>query len=162
MAEASVARVSDEGFFAEVSIKKGGEVLWNSGYVAEPHETFAFGTWFEGFGLPIIWSDIDKDGKLELIAPTPKGDLSPTMFRLYRWTGEELVFVKRRCLVQRSQGTEFHWTSWDEIPDECVWLDSIERDGKAERVGLGNSGTVTRDCVQVEITEAGFQIAHPV
>lgn len=161
VAEASVSRVVDEGFFAEVSIKKGGEVLWESGYVAESHETFAFGTWFDGSGLPVIWSDIDEDGKLELVAPTPKGDLSPTVFRVYRWTGEELVFVKRRSLIQNEQGTGFRWASWDEIPDECVWLDSVDRSGEAERVSLGNSGTVTRDKIQVELAESGFKVSSP-
>lgn len=157
VAEAIVSRLTEEGYFADLTVKKGGEVLWTSGYVSDPSETFAFGVWFEGQGLPVLWHDVDNDSKTELVAPSPKGDISPTVFRIFRWTGDELVFVKRRCLILESEGS-YRWTSWDDIPDECVWIDSVDRAGKAEWVGLGNSGEIKRDTVDLDFVKDGFKV----
>lgn len=157
VAEAVVSRHTDEGYFAKVVVKKGGEMLWESGYASDPGESFAFGAFFDGVSLPAMWQDIDNDGKPELLAPMGKGDISPTIFRIFRWTGEELHFVKRRCLIKHSDA-EYRWMSFDDTPLECVWVDFLDRDGKADIVGVDDSG-VKRESFMLKPTAEGFQVA---
>ena len=71
---------------------------------------------------------------IELIAPLPKGDLSPQLFRIYRWTGDDLLYLKKRCLIQSSSGN-YVWSSRGGEFEEGSWVETFE-DGKAEIVTL--------------------------
>lgn len=131
---ATVSKITDEGFFATLAVIKESETVWESEEVSDPFDTFAFGVWFDGAGLPVLWGDIDGDGKFELIAPLPKGDLSPQLFRVYRWTGDDLLYLKKRCLIKSSSGN-YVWSSRGGEFEEGSWVETFEN-GKAEIVTL--------------------------
>ncbi|HIB67215.1 MAG TPA: hypothetical protein EYO33_19435 [Phycisphaerales bacterium] len=131
---ATVSKRTDEGFFATLAVSQESGKVWESEDVNDPFDTFAFGVWFDGAGLPVLWRDIDGDGKIELIAPLPKGDLSPQLFRIYRWTGDDLLYLKKRCLIQSSSGN-YVWSSRGGEFEEGSWVETFE-DGKAEIVTL--------------------------
>lgn len=158
VAEAIVRESSEHGYFASLTVRENNDSKWHSEECRDPSETFAFGSWFDGSGLPVFWGDIDQDGKPELLAPLPKADLSPTVYRIFRWTGEELLFLKKRCLVGVDDN-RFHWTAPEVTPDECTWIDHFYQNRNVEVVKL-TSSDVSRGNVTVEPTKDGFRISE--
>lgn len=149
-ARAAVNKITDEGYYAILSVEDESGAIWESEEAGDPFDTFAFGVWFDGSGLPVLWLDIDGDGKLELLAPLPKGDLSPPLFRIYRWTGDSLLYLKKRALTKSSSGN-FVWSSISGDFVEGSWVDSFNK-GKAEIVTLKND-----DVSQSESAFKSFQ-----
>lgn len=152
---ATVVKVEDEEFWVEVSLAGTHAAKeWEAGEVSSNFDTFAFGAWNEGPGLPIWWGDLDGDGKPELLAPCPKGDLSPPLFRIFRWTGDDLLFLQKRMLVS-DDAEEFVWAKLDDDEASSIWIESFSGD-RAEVLTLGAS-ELRRDFITVEPTLDGFR-----
>jgi hypothetical protein len=152
---AIVAKVDDEGFFTALKVDGESGESWLSDPTTDPFETFAFGVWLDGSGLPVWWGDMDGDGKPELMAPVPKGDLSPTLFRVFRWTGDNLLFLRKRALLGGDDGT-FHWAQVEDDMTDGVWVDSFV-DGQAEVVSM-HGDEVERLTCKVECSSDGFVV----
>jgi hypothetical protein len=152
---AKVTRFEDDEYWAELQFMGTHSAEeWHANTVNDNFDVFAFGVWMDGPGLPVWWGDIDGDGKPELLAPLPKGDLSPPIFRIFRWTGEDLLFLKKRALVSAGKGT----FAWAQLGDEAVetdWVESFEN-GRAEVLSL-KDGHLERELIDFKPTKEGIQ-----
>lgn len=152
---ARVTRVEEDEYWAELCLSGSGSAEeWTPNTVTDNFDVFAFGVWMDGPGLPVWWGDIDGDGKPELLAPLPKGDLSPPTFRILRWTGEDLLFLRKRALVSVGDG-KFEWTQLGEDEVQEDWVESFS-EGKAEVLSLGG-GYLKRELISFVPTQNGIQ-----
>lgn len=152
---ARVSKVEDDEYWAELELKGSRSAeAWQASTVTDNFDAFAFGVWMDGPGLPVYWGDIDGDGKPELLAPLPKGDLSPPIFRIFRWTGEDLLFLKKRALVSVGSG-KFEWSTPGDDSVETDWVENFE-DGKAEVLSL-KDGYLKRELVAFKPLKDGIQ-----
>ena len=152
--QALLTEVEDLESYAQVRILEGGALRWSSPRVESNDQELSFGTWYDGNGLPCVFEDIDGDGHPEILASIPKADLTPTVFRVFRWDGQSLSLVRRSSLVHQDKGA-FCWTE-DEPDDDqsCAWIDYFE-DGVAHVVHRRRA-TVTRRTVPVKPSAKGF------
>lgn len=157
------ATTEDEGSFLQLVVYDGaGKPLWKGPAEKDPGNPLVFGEWHFGISLPEIAVDIDRDGAIELIAPTPQSDVSPTLFRILRWVGGRFVPVRTAALMESSAGSgKFAWTEeekWDGTwissfigvnGDGSVQVNVFQYDG-GETVGRGRAnGTVTAAGIEV-------------
>jgi hypothetical protein len=140
--------------YAQIRITQEGTLRWSSPRVETNDVDMAFGTWADGNGLPTHFEDLDCDGNPEMLAMTPKADMSPTIYRVFRWNGDKLSLVRRASLVRQENG-DFHWTEVDpEDEGQLAWIDYF-MDGKAQVVHRRRA-TFTRSSVVVKPTPRGF------
>ncbi len=86
-----VTPAGNPGGFFRVKIADGnGQVLWTSPDTTDAAQPLAFGSWDSGTSLPVALGDIDGDGRMELIVSAPQKEVTPTQYRVFRWTGTEL------------------------------------------------------------------------
>ena len=155
---ATVSRVEEGEYWAELQLKGSRSAEeWQANAVTDNFDAFAFGVWMDGPGLPVYWGDIDADGKPELLAPPPKGDLSPPLFRIFRWTGEDLLFLKKRALLAVGDG-KFEWATLGEESVEADWIESFP-DGKAEVLSL-REGHLKRELIDFQPGKDGIRKAE--
>lgn len=150
-----VSKVESDEFWATLEIKGAPAAEnWRAETVNDNFDVFAFGIWMDGPGLPVWWGDLDLDGKPELLAPLPKGDLSPTVFRIFRWTGEDLLFLKKRVLLEDTEG-HFQWTQPGDEAEEATWVETFVQ-GRAE-VLSSKGGELSRELLDLEPSKTGFK-----
>ncbi len=75
-----------------------GRTLWE----APRTELFMFGGPLDGGDLQAA-GDLDGDKSIDLVGTYQKGDVSPTRFRWFRWTGSELKLVSQGYLCPLNQ-----------------------------------------------------------
>lgn len=159
--QARLIEVDEMESYAQLSLIDDGTIVWSSPKVDRNDHELAFGTWYEGNGLPLSFDDIDGDGFPELLAPVPKADLTPTEFRVFRWDGHQLQLVRKAALVRSDEDSDgFSWTEVD--PEEfgpLVWIDDLE--GAIAHVVHRRRATVTRRTLSVAATPTGFAAAAP-
>ena len=154
---ATVNKLVGDEYWAEIRLSgTPAAAEWQADSVNDNFDVFAFGVWFDGPGLPVWWGDIDSDGKPELLAPLPKGDVSPPIFRIFRWTGDDLLFLKKRTLVESGEG-RFEWSRPDAEMVDGAWVDGFS-EGKVEVVSL-REGKVDRRTVDFKPTKEGIELA---
>lgn len=152
---ARVSEVEEDEYTAELELEGSRSASeWQANTVTDNFDAFAFGAWLEGPGLPVYWGDIDDDGKPELLAPLPKGDLSPPLFRIFRWTGEDLLFLKKRALLSVGDG-KFEWTALGDEAVEADWIETFQ-DGKAEVFSL-RDGALNRSLIDFKPLKDGIR-----
>ncbi|WP_395715644.1 hypothetical protein [Prosthecobacter sp.] len=100
------------GTFYQVLVKDArGSVLWRSPEELDTEHPLAFGEWDFGISLPQFAADVDQDGTVELIAPAPQSDVSPTYFRMLKWTGTAFKPHQSKALTGKAQkGAAFRWS----------------------------------------------------
>ena len=138
--EARFTGRSDIGkFYHLVVLDKDGEALWTGPKAMDEDNRLVFGEWHFGVSMPQAVGDVDADGKVELIAPAPQSDVSPTAFRVLRWDGKGFKPVRVAQLMEKPRES-----------DRFPWADSEEYEGRwisaFESIEPGNTATV-------EITE---------
>lgn len=151
---AVLVEVEEYQSYARLDMIVNGEVVWSSPAVDRNDHDLAFGTWYDGNGLPSWLGDIDGDGKLEVLASIPKADMTPTRFRVFRWSGSELTLLRKEALLL-DEGNTFDWSEVD--PDDegqLAWVDYFEQ-GEAHIVHRRRA-TVTRRTATLEPTRNGF------
>lgn len=151
-----VATFDEEGYYCQLVISDSSGPLWKSEPATDPFESTAFGSWFDGCGIPEWFGDLDNDGKPELLAPVPKGDLSPTIYRTFRWTGGEMLFLRKRALLEDEQVEESF--VWGQISDEYtdgVWIEHFN-DGRGEVVSM-LEGVVRSKKIRLKPSANGFK-----
>jgi hypothetical protein len=108
-------------FFQAVARQADGTVLWRSSETMDANDPLAFGRWDFGTSLPQWAGDIDGDGKVEMIAPAPQSDVSPTFFRVFRWSGQSFEPMFSRALIGGGDnGARYTWSG--NPPDAGYWV----------------------------------------
>ena len=152
--QAVLVEVDEVESYAQVTISRNDSVLWSSPKVELNDHDFAFGSWYDGNGLPNLFDDIDGDGHPELLASVPKGDLTPTVFRVFRWDGQTLSLLRKSSLLRDGNG-DFVWTEVDpQDESQMTWIDYFE-DGLAQVVRRRRA-TISRSTVMVKAVPRGF------
>jgi len=128
----------EEGAFHQIKVlRPDGTVRWEGTRVADPEHPLTFGDWHYGQSLPQIAADIDGDGAVELVAPVPQGDVSPTWFRVFRWTAAGFLPLKPGALMEKTRGSgHFAWYRGEDY--QGTWISGFLRanaDGSL-RVGV--------------------------
>lgn len=113
---------TDAGTFFRLVVKDAdGTVIWTSPRTQDTGHPLAFGSWHFGVSLPQMAADLDGDGRPELIVPAPQSDVSPTVFRVFRWTGQGFEPQSSRSLSGRGRkNAAFKWT--DDPPVSDYWV----------------------------------------
>lgn len=151
------------GEFFQLWVKSAdGAVLWKGPEILDPNDPLAFGEWHFGVSLPQLAADVDDDGKIELIAPAPQSDVSPTFFRVLQWTGKGFEPGHLRALTGKGRrGAPFLWTEKPVLSDWWVqqWLgESPEGGWVVELVSLPEGGELGA-AIAVLVTKGdGFEL----
>jgi hypothetical protein len=120
----------EEGTFYTVAVADAsGRQLWASPRVRDAEHQMAFGSWDFGSSLPEALADIDGDGKLELLVPAAQSDVSPTQYRIYRWTGRALKPEPPRSL-SGSGGSAAVFTWKFDPPSTEYWVQQWKAPGR--------------------------------
>ena len=127
------AETENEGAFYQLLVlRQNGEALWKGPRKPDAENTLVFGAWHFGVQFPELVADIDGDGAMELVAPMPQSDVSPTYFRVARWHEGEFVPVRNGVLLESPQDSgRFPWSLFDAW--QGVWISgfqNVERDGE--------------------------------
>ncbi len=128
------------GTFYQIFVKDAsGAVLWKSPATFDSAHPLAFGEWHFGISLPQLVADVDRDGIVELIAPAPQSDVSPTFFRVLEWVGDGFAPRHVRALSGKGQkGALFKWTDEPSLSGWWVqqWLGAGDGGWVVEMVSM--------------------------
>lgn len=103
-----------------------GQLLWSGPKVMDAENPMVFGDFEFGSSFPDLVADIDGDGAVELIAPEPQGDVSPTWFIVLRWKGGRFVPVRSAPLLESPRGSGlFPWSK--EEPAQGTWISRFKK-----------------------------------
>jgi len=124
-------------------VKDGKEsLLWKSpdydtSFSSEKGQEYRFFIGDPGIEDVDVIGDIDGDGKIELVSAEMQSDVSPTSFRVYRWTGKEFkhLFTKYLFAEEPSDPKNFAWGKNREIT-EATALTWAAGFGKVEKPGV--------------------------
>jgi hypothetical protein len=120
------ATTEDDGDFYRVLVTDNdGSLLWESPSLTDTENPLVFGSWHFGISLPELAADIDGDGAIELVAPAPQSDVSPTSFRTLRWQGGRFVVAHMGILLETPRGSgQYPWSQTDQW--QGAWISSFE------------------------------------
>lgn len=140
------ANTEDHGSFLQLVVYDlAGKAIWKGPAVTDPENPLVFGEWHFGLSVPEIVTDIDNDGTIELIAPAPQSDVSPTQFRILRWIDGAFSPVQQAALLESGRGTgAFRWS--DEEIGEGTWISAF--------VGINGDGSLQVDVTRYVSGEA--------
>ena len=87
-----------------------GSHLWKGPKEKDEGNPYIFSSLDIGVSLPELLTDIDNDGYIELLAPAPQSDVSPTYYRKIRWRGTYFEALLSSTLTLSSQSSNrFLW-----------------------------------------------------
>lgn len=121
VATVNVATTDLGDYFQLVVTDATGRRVWAGPRAADEADPLVFGAWHHGVSLPECVADVDGDGAVELIAPAPQSDVSPTIFRVLRWTGGSFVPVRTGSLMESPKGSgRYPWGRESRVPGRWV------------------------------------------
>ncbi len=120
------AETEEEGEFFQMRVlDDDGALMWEGPKVRDIENPLALGSWHFGVSFPELAADIDGDGSVELVVPAPQSDVSPTYFRILRWSGDRFVAVRSGSLLESPPGSgKFPWAESDRW--QGTWIQSFE------------------------------------
>jgi len=121
------AHSEDMGDYYQIRVTDAsGKLIWESPKVKDIDNPLVFGNWDFGYSLPELVTDIDGDGAVELVAPAPQSDVSPTCFRVFRWKGDRFVPVRVGILLESPRGSgSFPWSQSEDYQGR--WISSFKK-----------------------------------
>lgn len=153
------------GTFYQIVVKNSqGAILWKSPEVLDVDHPLAFGEWDFGISLPQLAGDVDHDGQVELLVPAPQSDVSPTTFRMLKWTGAAFEPHQSKSLVGKGrQGAAFRWT--DSPSTSAYWVEkwigaSAEGGWVVKLVTLPESGEMMTAIGVLSAKGDGFELVR--
>lgn len=157
------AETKQEGEFFQVQVHDaGGRLLWASAKVLDTLDPLVFGNWHFGFSLPELVADIDGDGQIELVAPAPQSDVSPTSFRVLRWRDGQFQPLDSGMLLESPPASgHFPWSRGDQW--QGTWIASfqaVEPDGslRVEVFDYQGGAEPRQGIARVTPARGGFQV----
>jgi hypothetical protein len=121
----NVATTDLGDYFQLVVSDESGKRIWAGPRQPDEQNPLVFGAWHFGVSLPEIVADVDGDGAIELVAPEPQSDVSPTGWRVLRWTSAAFTPARTGTLVESPKDSGlFPWGRVDTIP--ARWVSRFE------------------------------------
>lgn len=105
-----------------------GKLIWQAPKAKNEQDPFSFGSFPYGESNLEWLGDIDGDGHIELVSPTPQSDVRPPTYRRFRWKNNEFVAMGPKMLLENpiDSGT-FTWRDpieWDGV-SAITWIASL-------------------------------------
>jgi len=114
---------TDMGSFYQLIVKDdNGRVLWRARKSLNTNNRYSFFEAHHGISMPEILVDIDQDGYMELIAPEPQSDVSPTYYRKLKWIAKRFRIMPSQALMME-RGNVLRWKNSKDY--EGVWVSSF-------------------------------------
>ena len=114
-AETIEVRYSGRGesgdYYHIVVLDADGNSVWSGPKTKEENDPLVFGSWHFGASLPQAVGDMDGDGAVELIAPAPQSDVSPTTFRILRWNASGFKPLKTVTYLATGNNLDRLWSA---------------------------------------------------
>jgi len=102
---------NDMGGFYQLIVKDdNGKILWKARASLDESSPYSFFEAHHGISMPEILVDIDDDGYMELVAPLPQSDVSPTYYRKLKWLGSRFDVMPSNALMM-DNANRFSWKS---------------------------------------------------
>lgn len=127
---ARAASGDEYGVWAEVEISQADQICWSSPKTHQPEDALAFGVWFDGPALP-QWFGQDVEARLVLLAPRPKSDISPPVFRYLLFETGTLECLAEGAYLAEEQSMVFSFVPGSDLEslDKAVrWIERVEGD----------------------------------
>lgn len=97
-------------YYQLLVIDNDGSLLWKGPKEKDDENPLVFSSLDFGVSMPQLLTDFDQDGYIELIAPEPQSDVSPTYYRKLRWKGSYFEPLLSNALILSSQNpNQFVW-----------------------------------------------------
>ena len=149
-------------YYHIVALDAEGTSIWSGPKDMDDKNPLVFGSWHFGASLPEAVGDMDGDGAMELVAPAPQSDVSPTTFRILRWSSNAFMPLKTTTYLATGNNLDrFSNAKTDKY--EGRWISAFEsiEPGFAATVKiteyLGNAGVKTGKAI-VTLDEGGATI----
>lgn len=156
------AKEEENGTFYQLRVSDStGAVIWEGADLKDVEHPMVFGEWHFGISMPQLVGDIDQDGKIELVAPEPQSDVSPTWFRVLEWRHGRFYLSRSAALLETPKGSgKFVWTGGEEYLGTWISKFFVEnRDGTFEVQVYTDDGGANADVTTETVTptEDGFE-----
>lgn len=156
---------NDKGdFFSLTVLDKDGGVIWAGSKELNLGDPLVFGEWHFGISLPEVFGNIEGNEALELIAPVPQSDVSPTRFRIFEWKNNAFTLLRTSILMETPVGSgKFPWTSGEQY--EGVWISGFQSINSTGEIIVdiidyqGNADVKMRQAV-LKKDASGFVVKH--
>lgn len=149
----SCFEVQQSGWYSRLTVwNSQGQKIWQS--MPAKVGVWAFGGWDWGIS-DLQWvGDIDGDGAVEAISPSPVSDVSPDQFRVYRWSGKAFHHVRTATLLPSSPG-EFGWFQKSE---SSTWIGAFKKGKIGVIWTTGQGGEVELKEARLAPSTQGFRV----
>jgi len=139
-----------------------GSILWQGPRKADESNPFIFSSLHIGISLPQIFTDIDQDGFVELLAPYLQSDVSPTTYRRLRWRGGNFEQLASYSLMMLPHSKDrLVWKNTSEYYG--IWVSGFEmRNGliEASITEYREDGTAKTALANISFTRQGATITR--
>jgi hypothetical protein len=151
----------DEGYVGRLVVfGPGGKALWQGPVPKDFGDRAAFVSGPAGTTHLQVAGDLDGDGKGEVVAQEMQSDVRVPHFRVLRWNGRGLAFVRSQGLVETPpRSGHFVWVV-DQTP-RSRWVGEFKRivaPGRCLAVIGSEKGSATT--VTLKATARGFDVAR--
>ncbi len=146
-------------YYQLVVIDHDGNILWEGPKEKSSNNPYVFASLHYGISLPELLHDVDGDGYVELLAPEPQSDVSPTYYRQLRWKGNSFEKLSSRPLMM--EYNNFVWKNGEQIYG--IWVSKfgiVTKDGlvKAHITQYNSDGVYKSGIAWLRFTPKGANV----
>jgi len=146
-------------YYQLIVIDHDGNILWEGPKEKSSNNPYVFASLHYGISLPELLHDVDGDGYVELLAPEPQSDVSPTYYRQLRWKGNSFEKLSSRPLMM--EDNNFVWKNGEQIYG--IWVskfDVVTQDGlvKAHITQYNSDGVYKSGIAWLRFTPKGANV----
>ena len=150
-------------YYQLLVIDDDGSLLWKGPKKKDDGNPFVFFSLDFGVSMPQVLLDFDHDGSLELLAPVPQSDVSPTYYRKLRWRGGYFEPLLSNALMLSSAGSNrFVWKTT--LKSYGTWISKLApyRNGltKADVTQYNKDGSVNMGVALIRFDRKGAVVSR--
>lgn len=151
----------DNTFMQLVVFNDQNKVIWTTPRLTDPENKRTFGQFVYGNCELQMLCDLDKDGYMDLICSTPRSDVRPMPYRVFKWDGDKFVYAFDGSLERVNYDKElFLWNTkgWNGTSRVC-WLDGIHEENGQIKARVLECGPNEQNIFEIKEGEAYFKVA---
>ncbi len=151
----------DNTFMQLVVFNDQNKVIWTTPRLTDPENKRTFGQFVYGNCELQMLCDLDKDGYMDLICSTPRSDVRPMPYRVFKWDGDKFVYAFDGSLERVNYDKElFLWNTkgWNGTSRVC-WLDGIHEENGQIKARVLECGPNKQNIFEIKEGEAYFKVA---